>query len=266
MMGTFHSRVTEYGIAAAGLDEVDRHLAVEVPVALEYDGITHAVMMATPIDLRQFAVGFSLSESIIATPSELHSYSANAAGEGWIVRMRLDPARARPMLERVRLRVSEGGCGLCGVESIEQALRRLPQVRLQFTTGRQAVAQALAGLPRWQKLGKMTGAMHAAAFCQPDGTIVRVMEDVGRHNALDKLVGALALDGIDPSQGFMLVSARCSYELVEKAVRAGCGMLVAISAPTGLAVARARESGLTLVALARSDTALILNDPAGCFA
>jgi FdhD protein len=165
------------------------------------------------------------------------------------------------LLERVRVRLVEGSCGLCGLESIEQVMRPLPRIEPGFRTTPAAVRRALTDLPGRQVQGSATRATHAAAFCAADGAILCIREDVGRHNALDKLFGALARQGVDPASGFALVSARCSYELVEKAVRAGCPMLVAISAPTTLAAERAQAADLTLLALARHDTVLVVNDP-----
>ena len=179
---------------------------------------------------------------------------------GWVVRIWLARHRKDAVFERARMRVSESSCGLCGMANIQQVLRPLPKVAARITTNRAAIASALASLRDWQPLGRATGAVHAAAFCDPAGRILCVREDVGRHNALDKLVGALARTGMNPATGFILLSARCSYELVEKAVRAGCPMLVTISAPTSLAVERAISSGLTLVTLARADSALIVCD------
>ena len=178
----------------------------------------------------------------------------------------MPPERNAIALERARTRVSESSCGLCGIENIEQVLRPLPPVTARIRTDRTAIAAALASLHDHQPLGRATGAVHAAAFCSPDGTIRLAREDVGRHNALDKLVGALARAGIDAATGFILLSARCSYELVEKTVRAGCPMLVTISAPTSLAATRAVQAGLTLVTLARADSALIVSDPYGMIA
>jgi FdhD protein len=146
------------------------------------------------------------------------------------------------------------------MDNIEQVLRPLPQITSRITTSRTAIARALSALREWQPLGRATGAVHAAAFCDPSGRILCVREDVGRHNALDKLVGALARMGMNPATGFFLLSARCSYELVEKTVRAGCPMLVTISAPTSLAVERSKAAGLTLVTLARADSALVVSD------
>lgn len=258
--------VTRLGLAMAGREVENRAIAVETPVAFEYNGIAYAVMMASPADLTEFAIGFTLSEGLVADRGEIGDIAIAEVEGGWVIRIALSPDRAAPVMERVRLRVSEGSCGLCGVESIEQVLRPLPSVTARVSTTRAALCRALAALDSHQPGGRRTGALHAAAFCLPDGMIVRACEDVGRHNALDKLLGALALAGIDPGEGFLLLSARCSYELVEKAVRSGCPMLVTISAPTSLAVDRAARAGLTLLALARPDSVLILNDPHGSIA
>jgi FdhD protein len=231
-------------------------------VAIEVNGIAYAVMMATPADLEDYALGFALSEGLIGAASDLLDVAVAEVERGVILRLTLAPERVTPIHERVRMRVSEGSCGLCGLESIDEVLRPLPTIEQRLIIAPEAIRTALSALPAHQELGGRTGATHAAAFCSPTGEIRVAREDVGRHNALDKLIGALARLGIDPAQGFMLVSARCSYELVEKAVRAGCPVLVAISAPTSLAVERARTARLTLIALARHDTMLILGDTA----
>jgi FdhD protein len=240
-----------------------RALAVETPIAFEINGIAYAVMMATPAALEDFATGFALSEGLIASASEIRDLSIADVAGGVIVRLVLAPDQAAPLLDRVRMRVSEGSCGLCGLESISEVLRPIVPVAATIKVHPSAVSVALSALPLQQIDGARTGAMHVAAFCLPDGQIVAAREDVGRHNALDKLIGMLLRSGIDPATGFMLVSARCSYELVEKAARAGCAMLVAISAPTSLAVERAIEAGMTLVALARHDNMLVLADSQG---
>lgn len=252
---------TEFVFADASAHPIARALADERPVALEYNGVAYAVIMATPADLEDFVVGFSLAEGLIERAADVLDLAIHQGEQGWIVRATLPASRAAPLLERVRVRLVEGSCGLCGLESIEQVMRPLPNIEPGFRTTPEAVRRALGELPGRQVQGHATRATHAAAFCAPDGTILHVREDVGRHNALDKLFGALAREGCDPAGGFALVSARCSYELVEKTVRAGCPMLVAISAPTTLAVERARAAGLTLVALARHDTMLVVSDP-----
>jgi FdhD protein len=240
--------------------DLHRSVPTEAPISIEVCGIAYAVMMATPSDLDDYAVGFALNEQLVGDSREIEQIDINEVQGGWTVRLWLPAAGKAVVLERARTRVSESSCGLCGMENIEQVLRPLPKVVARIVTNRAAIARALASLRDWQPLGRATGAVHAAAFCDPAGRILCVREDVGRHNALDKLVGALARGGINPATGFILLSARCSYELVEKAVRAGCPMLVTISAPTSLAVERAVASGLTLVALARADSALIVND------
>lgn len=236
-------------------------MPVEAPVAIEYNGIGYAVMMATPADLEAYAIGLTLAEGLAAHADEIEDVQVHQAEGGWAVRVTLPPQRIGAVVDRARTRASESSCGLCGIDSIEQVLRPLPPVTARIATSRGAIASALAALADHQPLGRETGAAHAAAFCAPDGNILAAKEDVGRHNALDKLIGTLAQTGTDPATGFILLSARCSYELVEKTVRAGCPMLVTISAPTSLAVERAVAAGLTLVSLARTDSALVINDP-----
>lgn len=249
------------GLAVPGDAEIIRAVPLEAPVAIEINGFGYAVMMVTPCDLEAFAVGFCLSEDLIRHPRDIADFSTHPVEDGWIVRITLRADRAAKIFERVRARVSESSCGLCGIESIEQVLRPLPPITARIVISRPSIAAALAALADHQPLGRTTGAVHVAAFCTYDGRVVLAREDVGRHNALDKLIGAAALEERNPASGFILLSSRCSYELVEKTVRAGCPMLVTISAPTTLAVKRARQAGLTLVCLARADCALVLNDP-----
>ena len=246
-----------------GEDALLRAVPIEAPVAIEICGIGYAVMMATPADLNDYALGFVLSEGLVTHPGQVEDVFLHETSGGWIIRIRLPPEGAAIAVERARRRVSESSCGLCGLENIEQVLRALPPVTARIATNRAAIARALGALKDHQPLGRATGAVHAAAFCAPDGRILRTREDVGRHNALDKLIGALAADGTDPASGFILLSARCSYELVEKTVRSGCPMLVTVSAPTSLAVERAISAGLTLVSLARADSALVVCDARG---
>jgi FdhD protein len=245
-------------IAADGeVRSVTRPLAVEMPVAIEIDGIGYAVMMATPDALDDFATGFCLSERLIDRADQLLAVEPHEAERGILLRLvTATEVRARA-LDRVRHRVSESSCGLCGIENLEQALRLLPKVRPPAEAiASPAFFAALDHVRDHQPLGRETGAVHAAAFCAVDGTIRLIREDVGRHNAFDKLIGAMARAGEDWRQGFALTTARLSYELVEKAALAGCHTLVAISAPTSLAIERAAEAGIRIVALARPDAAL----------
>jgi FdhD protein len=258
--------VRQIGLAAPGDAARVRSVPIEAPVSIEVGGIGYAVMMATPADLEDYALGFALGEGLVETPDQVRRIDAHPVEGGWALRIWLPPERNEIALERARKRVSESSCGLCGIENIEQILRPLPPLAARIATDRNAIAAALAALRDHQPLGRATGAVHAAAFCSPTGEILHAREDVGRHNALDKLIGALARAGIDPASGFILLSARCSYELVEKTVRAGCPMLVTISAPTSLAAERAAQAGLTLVTLARADSALVVSDPLGLIA
>ncbi len=232
-----------------------------MPVAIEYNGIGYAVMMATPVDLHDFAIGFSLSERIVMHGDEVVDVDAIDQPDGWILRITIAAARMDPVIARARQRVSESSCGLCGLESLAQVMRPLPVITAKPSASAEALFLALAALRDHQPLNKATGAVHVAAFCSNDGAIALAREDVGRHNALDKLIGALATGSISPSSGFFLLSARCSYELVEKAITASCPLLVTISAPTTLAADRAAAHGLTLIALARSDAMLVVSDP-----
>ncbi len=258
--------VRKLGLAEPGDAALVRSIAVEAPVSVEVGGIAYAVMMATPADLEDYAIGFAIGEGLIETPGQIDRVDVHPIEGGWALRLWVPPERNAIALERARKRVSESSCGLCGIENIEEVLRPLPPLTARIRTDRSAIAAALAALRDQQPLARATGAVHAAAFCSPTGDIRLVREDVGRHNALDKLIGALARAGIDPAAGFVLLSARCSYELVEKTVRAGCPMLVTISAPTSLAAERAAAAGLTLVALARPDSALIVSDAHGMIA
>ncbi len=234
-----------------------RALAIEAPIAIEINGIGYAVMMATPADLTDYALGFCLSEQLIAAPSDFVSAdAAQVESGGWMLRIQLATASAAPLLERARLRLSEGSCGLCGIESLEQVLRPLPPVTARLTVEPAAIFRAVAALPAMQPLSEATRAVHAAAFCTAEGAVQLVREDVGRHNAFDKLLGAMARGGLSPQDGFILLTARCSFELVQKAIIAGCPLLVTISAASTLAAEQAAAHGLRLITLARADSYL----------
>ena len=252
-------RRSAYG---AELTHDKRTIPIETPVAIEINGVVYAVMMATPIDLKDFVTGFVLSEGLAEAEEigPVDTYSV-AYGEGIIARVNLTAERAQPIMERARRRLGDSSCGLCGVESIEAALRPLPALSASASVAPQAIRKALEALHSAQSLGALTAATHAAAFARKDGALVMVREDVGRHNALDKLVGALSRAGEDASNGLIIMTSRCSYELVEKAVRARCPLLVTISAPTDLAVRRAEAAGLALAVIAREDTMLWVTGP-----
>ncbi len=237
---------------------VAREWVPEVPVAFEYNGLSYAVMMATPADLEDFARGFALSEGLARGVADIEDIGVAQVEAGWIVRTQLSGLGIDKLTERVRARVAESSCGLCGIENIEAVAAPLPPVAPHDPPARGAVFAAVAALRGRQALGERTGAAHAAAFADAHGGIVLLREDVGRHNAMDKLVGALAAAGIDPVAGFFLSTARCSYEIVEKVVRAGGTSLVTVSLPTTLAASKAAACGLSLACLARDDSYLEL--------
>ncbi|HTO84009.1 MAG TPA: formate dehydrogenase accessory sulfurtransferase FdhD [Methylomirabilota bacterium] len=250
-------RVLPNGSSAA-ITEV---IAEEVPVALVYNNISHAVMMATPADLADFGVGFSLSEGILAGKDELMDIGVAESEAGIEVQMAIAIERFRLLRERRRTLAGRTGCGICGVESLEQAVRPVPPVTAATTIPVDAIYAALAELPQRQAVNQLTRSVHAAAWISKAGQIQLVREDVGRHNALDKLIGAMAWRGVDPVGGFALITSRCSVEMVQKAATAGIPVLVAISAPTALARRMAEGCGLTLVALARRDSVLVVTHP-----
>lgn len=235
---------------------VTRDLAEEVPIALEFNGVGYAVLMATPADIADLILGFALSERLIGADDPAFDVDIHAMEEGIIARATLPSERTDGLLDRVRHRATDSSCGLCGVENIEQAMRSLPPVTARSQADDAAIFRALDALQAHQPLNARTGAVHAAAWVGQDGTIRLVREDVGRHNAFDKLIGAMRRAGANWEGGFALLSSRCSYELVEKAVLSGCPLLVTISAPTALALQRARGVGLDLRVIARPDAML----------
>ncbi len=244
-------------IAADGVaTPADRLLAAEVPIAIEINGIGYAVMMATPADLEDFATGFLLAERLAETTADIVDIDSHETANGIILRAALAGEGAARVVDRVRHRTTDSSCGLCGIDNLEAALRPLPRLAETVPAEPAAIFTALAALRTRQPLNAETGAVHAAALCARDGTIRLVREDVGRHNGFDKLIGAMARQGLAWDGGFALLSSRCSFELVEKAVLARCPLLVSISAPTALAVSRARDAGLALAVLARSDSLL----------
>ena len=239
---------------AGGTMAAARMVPEETPVALSFAGTTHAVMMASPADLEDFALGFSLTEGIVATPGEIETIEVQDLGAGIDIQIRLkDAANTRFQARRRRL-AGPVGCGLCGIESIEEAMRAVASVdaeKLALTA--EDVARAVRLLSRNQPLHAETGAVHAAGFYTPGKGIVAVREDVGRHNALDKLAGALVRAGIEGPAGAVVVTSRVSVEMVQKTAAIGAPAIVAVSAPTALALRTAEEAGMTLVALVRGD-------------
>ena len=241
----------------------ERILAEETGIALTYDGVTHAVMMASPADLEDFAVGFSLSEGIVATPAAISDIEVlSRAGLGIEIRMRLAEIPGSRHVRRRRALAGPVGCGLCGIESLQEAARPADPVISDFQAWPSAIADAMQALGDAQAMNRQAGAVHAAAFWRPTEGLVAIREDVGRHNALDKLAGAMARSGIGASAGVIALTSRVSIEMVQKAARMGAPIIAAISAPTALAVRTAEACGMTLVAVARGECFEVFTHPA----
>jgi FdhD protein len=238
-----------HGTASRG----ERTIAEETAIAFTYNRIAHAVMMATPADLEDFAVGFSMAEGIIAVPGDIAQLEIVQVERGVELRMDIGAALAEQLDARRRHVAGPSGCGLCGLESLEQAMRTPPRVDAALKVTPAMIESAIAALPALQQINQLTRAVHAAAFWQPATGLVALREDVGRHNALDKLAGALARAGIAAAQGMVLLTSRVSIELVQKVALMGAPIIVAVSAPTALAVRVADAAGITLIGVARED-------------
>lgn len=236
-------------------------VAEEIPVALAYNGRPHVVMMCTPADIEDFARGFTLTEEIVAQAQDIASIRAVRYSGGIEVAIGIPQERAVALESRGRALVGRTGCGLCGVTTIDDALRpgRLVAARERLTVD--AVLRAASDLPSWQRYNERTGAVHAAGWALPDGTLVLAREDVGRHNALDKLIGAMISAQIDPAAGLAIVTSRASYELVQKCAAVGIVALAAISRPTALAVRMAEAAGIGLAGLVRGRSANLYAHP-----
>jgi FdhD protein len=235
-------------------------LADEVPVALVVDGVSQAVMLATPADLEDFALGFALTEGWIARADELYAVEPRQASAGIELQLELAASRRWALRERRRALAGRTGCGLCGVDSLAQVERPLaPVMAPALRPG--ALARAMHGLAQRQPLNALTGATHAAAWCALDGGVQLVREDIGRHNALDKLVGAMARSGVDARDGFVAITSRASFEMVHKAASVGVGLVAAVSAPTARAVRTAKGCGLALAGFVRGDEAVFYTGP-----
>ncbi|MBR3191052.1 MAG: formate dehydrogenase accessory sulfurtransferase FdhD [Bosea sp.] len=249
-------RTVRFGAMATTVD-ASAEVAVESPVNIVYGNMPYAVMMTTPSDLEDFVAGFSLTEGIIRRIDEIRSIAVAPRDEGIVATVELAPGRFREHLARRRNLSGRTACGLCGVETLTDLPTAEAAGGTTVPVTAEAIARGLAELEHHQQLNRLTRSVHAAAWCDREGAILAVREDVGRHNALDKLIGARLRAGQDASEGFVLVTSRASFEMVEKTAIFGAGTLVAISAPTSLAIERAKALGLTLVCIARADSATV---------
>ena len=245
----------------SGLSSGRRSIPEETAVALTYNGGTHAVMMTTPQDLEDFAVGFSLSEGIIRSTADIDSLDVMYLEEGVELRMWLRKSETDRLQERRRHIVGPTGCGLCGIESISDAMRPAAIIRHGQQFSPEQIMAAMESVPLLQQLNIETRAVHAAAFWDSTSGIVALREDVGRHNALDKLSGALARASIGASEGMILLTSRVSVEMVQKSAAIGAPVVVSVSAPTALAVRMADAAGITLAAIARADGFEVFTHP-----
>jgi FdhD protein len=237
------------------------YIAEEVPVSLVYNGTPHVVMLATPTNLEEFALGFSITEGIIKAPQELLSVRTYNRYNGIEVHLKIPEQRAECMADKGRNLTGRTGCGLCGASTLRQAIRQPNAVAGDLSLSANELFSALTDIKQRQTLNRLTGSVHAAAWVVPGQGIVDIREDVGRHNALDKLIGLLLRSGKNVAEGFVLVTSRASYELVQKTASVGITLLAAISAPTGLAIRLADEAGLTLIGFARDDQHVVYTHP-----
>jgi len=245
------------GVTSRATDQVSE----EVPVALVYHGVPHVVMLATPADLADFATGFTLSEGLAANLDEIHGIDVQEGEHAIDVHIRIAPGRFSALLAQRRNLTGRTGCGLCGAETLEQAMRPIAAVGAGPSVSPEEIHSGLRELASRQPTNALTGSVHAAGWVVAGRGLHCVREDVGRHNALDKTLGALLREGVDLATGFMLITSRASYEMVQKSATLGVGMLVAVSAPTGLAVRVAEQSGMTLAGFARNDQHVVYSNP-----
>jgi len=243
------------------VEERQQQIVEETPVVIVYNAIPHVVMMATPADLEDFVLGFSITEELIRTPADLRDVKVVRYGHGIEVQASIDEACEAVVASRARRLSGRTGCGICGTDSIDAVMKTSHAVPTGRPVKPEAIEAALAALATRQTLNALSGAVHAAAWVRLDGTVEEVREDVGRHNALDKLIGALLRREADPETGFILVTSRASFEIVQKVAVFGSPLLVAISGPTGLAVRVAEQSGMTLVGFARGERLTVYTHP-----
>ena len=248
-------------LTAVGDEALDEIVAEEIAVALVYNGISHAVMMATPCDLADLGLGFSLTEGIVEKPSEIYDVEIEAVAGGVEVRLDIAAQRMVRLQQRRRSLAGRTGCGLCGLDSIQAAMRPVKVSTSDVTVSRPAIERAMAALPAQQRINRINGATHAAGWATLDGTLLVVREDIGRHNALDKLGGAVSRLDAAADRGFVVVTSRCSYEMVHKAAALGAAAIAAVSAPTSLAIETAEQARIALAAFVRDGRLTVYANP-----
>ena len=259
--GTRHRPFHGITVAANGHSARDWAVAEEVPVALIYNGTPHAVMMATPADLEDFAIGFSLSEGIVHRADEIEEIAVSEVELGITVNMWIAEAPFERLADQKRTMAGRTGCGLCGIESLEQAVRPLTPITSTLIFDIDNIRCGLDVLAEKQVINAETKSVHAAAWATPEGEVKVLREDIGRHNALDKVLGAVARSGATGADGFLYLTSRCSYEMVQKANVMGVPLIVAISAPTALALDLAQANGMTIIGVARDDAMTLFTSP-----
>ena len=255
---------TEFGVdrwAQGATTHTTDQVAEEVPVAIVFHNVPHVVMLATPANFEDFAVGFTLSEGLVARPDEIREVDVTLGADAVDVRVTVVWERFTELLHRRRNLTGRTGCGLCGAETAEDAIREVPQVGPGRDVTIQDLHAAIEQLGSLQPINARTGSVHAAAWVVPGQGIQLVREDVGRHNALDKAIGALVRGKTDLASGYMLITSRASYEMVQKCATVGIAFLAAFSAPTAFAVRMAQKTGMTLVAFARRDRHVVYANP-----
>ncbi len=244
------------------VERVSDQVAEELPVSLVFNGVPHVVMLATPANLEDLAIGFTLSESIVDSPKEIVSVEAATRDDGNLeVRIGITASKLSELLRRQRNLTGRTGCGLCGAQTVEDAIRQPAPVQGGVNIDVDSLHEALRGLRERQEINLRTGSVHAAAWVMPESGIKLVREDVGRHNALDKVIGAVVRAGGDFKYGYFVVTSRASYEMVQKAVTVGATLLAAVSAPTAFAIRMAESAGLTLIGFAREHQHVVYAHP-----
>ena len=256
---TVSSEVKKY--LPSGFEKFNDQVAIEIPILIRFNSRKYVVMMASPSDFEDFGVGFTLSEGLVESIDKIDNVSFEKLDRGVSINIELSPKYVLNIFQKNRNIEGRTGCGICGINEIDNALRPLKPIEIDGPSlNISLIFSAIKHLPDNQKINKQTGSVHAAAFFSLDGKLISIREDVGRHNALDKLIGCLAREKIDPAKGFIIITSRCSMEMAQKTISFGCPVLVSVSAPTSLAIDIAKQNRLTVLAFARNEKINIYSD------